>query len=251
MDHKFIFSPSVVFLPLFFVLSIWIVFWIEVTFHLNFSTYGVLPRTISGLIGIVCSPFIHYNIEHLVNNSIPLLLLLAALRFFYRNQAYKIIFFGVLLSGLITWLIGRQNYHIGASSLIYVLVSFMFFKGIQTKYYRLVALSFTIILLYGGMVWYIFPHPELTETVSISWEGHLAGFITGLLFAKIFKTEEYHKPFVYDWEQPDYVPAHDDFIHCFDDNGNFIDPVFEVVADEQIADLVDVSIVYEYKDVIK
>ena len=95
--------------------------------------------------------------------------------------------YGILLSGIITWVIGRNSYHIGASSLIYVLVSFIFFKGLMTQYYRLMALSLTVVMIYGGMVWYIFP--EIDKTIS--WEGHLAGFIAGFVFATIYKTPNY------------------------------------------------------------
>ena len=109
-------------------------------------------------------------------------MLLAALRYFYREHALKVIVYGILLSGFFTWLIGRESYHIGASGLIYVLVSFIFFKGIQTGYYRLVALSLMVVVLYGSMIWYIFPDVE----EGISWEGHLGGFIAGLLFSRIF-----------------------------------------------------------------
>ena len=93
-----------------------------------------------------------------------------------------VICYGILLSGFITWVVGRTNFHIGASGLIYVLVSFIFFKGIQTKYYRLIALSLSVILLYGGMIWYVFPDVDKT----ISWEGHLAGLITGFFFAAYY-----------------------------------------------------------------
>lgn len=218
MDKNFKFSNSVVGLPLFFVVFLWLVYWVEVRFHFDFSDNGILPRTFSGLQGIVFSPFIHANLEHLYNNSIPLLVLLAAIRFFYRKQAYQVIGYGILLSGFITWVIGRQNYHIGASSLIYVLVSYIFFKGIQTKYYRLVALSLTVIVLYGGMVWYVFPSVDKT----ISWEGHLAGFITGFVFSVIYKTPEYNKPIFYNWEDPNFDPQEDEFMKHFDQNGNFV-----------------------------
>src|SRR5690606_6024302 len=116
------------------------------------------------------------------NNTIPLFVLTMALFYFYRKIAWKVILYGILLSGLITWLIGRPANHIGASGLIYVLVSFIFFKGIFAKNYRLVALSLLVIFLYGSLIWYVFPVKE-----HMSWEGHLGGLITGFVFALFFR----------------------------------------------------------------
>jgi membrane associated rhomboid family serine protease len=217
-DTNFKFTPQVVLLPFFFVLSMWVVFWAEARFNLNLGHYGIFPRTMEGLRGIIFGPFIHGNLEHIYNNSIPILILLAALSYFYHELTLKVVFFGIILSGLITWIIGRENYHIGASGLIYVLVSFIFFKGIMTKYYRLVALSLLVIFIYGSMIWYVFPDIE----AGISWEGHLGGLISGFVFAIYFKTAEYKKLIRYDWERPDYNAAEDKFLQRFDENGNFI-----------------------------
>ena len=224
-DNHFKYTNSVIAFPLFFVLFLWFVYWLEIKFDFDFTENGILPRTLSGLQGIVFSPFVHADIEHLYNNSIPLLILLAALRYFYARQSVAVISNGIVLSGLITWVIGRDSYHIGASSLIYVLVSFIFFKGIQTKYYRLVALSLAVIVIYGGMVWYIFPKVE----EKISWEGHLAGLITGFVLSIFYKTPEYKKIIKYDWEHPDFDPQEDKFMQRFDENGNFVNiPIVEL-----------------------
>lgn len=217
-DNHFKFSATVILLPFMFVLSLWIVFWTDRTFNLNLNDFGIYPRTLEGLRGIFLSPFLHGSMEHLYNNSIPLLILLAALRYFYREQFWSVFTFGILLSGFITWVIGRESYHIGASGLIYVLVSFIFFKGIRTKYYRLVALSLLVISIYGSMVWYIFPNIE----EGISWEGHLAGLITGFVFSVAVKTPEYRKMIKYEWERPDFDPSEDKFLQRFDENGNFV-----------------------------
>jgi len=217
-QKPFLFSTSVIAWPLFFVLAMWIVFWVEVRFKVDFGDYGILPRSWSGLRGILLSPFLHGDIKHLYNNSIPLLFLIALLRYFYREVSLQVLIFGILVSGLGTWIIGRENYHIGASGLIYVLVSFIFFKGVQTKYYRLVALSLVIVMLYGGTIWYIFPEVDN----QISWEGHLAGFITGFLFSILYKAEKYKKPIRYEWEKPNFNPELDPFMKHFDENGNFV-----------------------------
>lgn len=254
MDNNFKFSTSVIGLPVLFLMLIWFVSWLEVYFHLDFLDNGIFPRTLFGLQGIIFSPFIHANFEHLLNNSSAILILFAAIRYFYRKISYQIIIYGILFSGLLTWIIGRPSYHIGASGLIYVLISFIFFKGIQTKFYRLVALSFTVVLLYGGMIWYIFPHPEVGSKISISWEGHLSGFFTGIFFCFIFKTPEYHKPIFYEWENPDFNPEEDDFMKCFDENGNFIDKI--PVSDSDFTDLEENQVlsadtnhyIYHYKE---
>lgn len=217
-QKPFLFSTSVIAWPLFFVLAMWMVFWVEVRFKVDFGDYGILPRSWSGLRGILLSPFLHGDIKHLYNNSIPLLFLIALLRYFYREVSLQVLIFGILVSGLGTWIIGRENYHIGASGLIYVLVSFIFFKGVQTKYYRLVALSLVIVMLYGGTIWYIFPEVDN----QISWEGHLAGFITGFLFSILYKAEKYKKPIRYEWEKPNFNPELDPFMKHFDENGNFV-----------------------------
>ncbi|MBS7255386.1 rhomboid family intramembrane serine protease [Flavobacterium branchiicola] len=229
-DNHFKFSYAVIGLPVFFVLFLWIVYWFQIRFDFDFYQNGIYPRDFSGLQGILFSPFIHENISHLYNNSIPLLVLLAAMQFFYPKQTVAVIGYGILFSGLITWIIGRENYHIGASGLIYVLVSFIFFKGIQTGYYRLVALSLSIILLYGGMIWYVFPDVDAT----ISWEGHLAGFITGFVLSLFYKTPEYAKPIVYDWQKPDFKPEEDAFMKHFDENGNFVNTKVEEVEEETL-----------------
>ena len=229
------------------VIALWILFWVDIRFHLNLGQLGIFPRTFFGLIGIVCSPFLHGNLEHLYNNSIPLLILLTALRYFYRDLFFKIMINGILLSGFITWIIGRDSIHIGASSLIYVLASFIFFKGIMTKYYRLVALSLLVVLVYGSMVWYIFPNIQ----EGISWEGHLAGLVTGFIFAISFKTPEYKKLIKYDWEHPDFNSAEDKFMQRFDENGNFVNlPKIEIeeksVVENPLFYISDSNINYEY-----
>ena len=216
-QQSFRFSTDVIGYPIAFVLLIWIVFWVEVRFGYRLNNLGVFPRTFSGLRGVIFSPFIHGSLEHLYHNSTPLLVLSTALFYFYRAIAWKVILYGILISGLFTWGIGSTGYHIGASGLIYVLMSFMLFKGIFSKHYRLTALSFIVIFLYGSMLWYVFPIKE-----NMSWEGHLSGLLVGFAFALIFKTS-IAKPPKYIWEEAHYDESQDPFLQQFDEAGNFIE----------------------------
>jgi len=234
--EHFKFSTGVIAYPIMFVLIIWLVFWFEVRFGVNFSKYGVYPLSLKGLRGVVLSPFIHGDIQHIYHNTIPLFVLSTALFYFYRPIAWKILFFGIFFSGFLTWCIGRPSYHIGASGLIYVLVSFTFFKGVFAKHYRLIALSLLVIFLYGSMIWYAIPIEK-----GISWEGHLSGLITGLLFALFFR-KEIAKPKKYAWEQEDYNEDDDPFLKHFDEDGNFIETLETEEGQEQL------DINYTYKE---
>lgn len=211
-EPNFIFKPKVVVIPLGVIFLIWIIYYIEISFGLNFNQYGIYPKSFVGLRGILFSPFIHSDASHLVNNSVPLVVMLACLYYFYEKIANKVLFMGLILTGLLTWGLGRPSYHIGASGVVYLLVSFIFFSGILRKYYRLIALSLIVVFLYGSMVWYIFPMEE-----RISWEGHLSGFLVGFIFAFIFRKKgPQQKDFIY--------TKNEEFESLFDEHGTFISP---------------------------
>ena len=205
------FSTQVLLVPFLFTFLIWFVYWVEIQFSYNFTKVGILPRNLSGLKGVLFSPFIHSDTNHLFNNSIPLFVLLSFLIYFYRSVYIKVLFFGGLLSGLLTWVIAREAFHIGASGIVYLLFSFVFFSGIIKKQFQLVAVSLIVIFLYGSMIWYVFPIKE-----GISWEGHLSGFVVGVIFAYIFKQKGIVKE-EYEFKQTD-------FDLLFDDHGNFNPP---------------------------
>lgn len=234
-NKHFQFSNTVLLVPLVGILSIWTVYWMEVKFGFNFNEYGIYPRRLSGLRGIVFGPFVHGSVEHLYNNTIPLAVLTSFLVYFYRNAAFKTLLLGILLSGALTWLIGRPSYHIGASGVIYVLASFIFFKGVIAKHFRLIALSLVVVFIYGSMIWYIFPVKD-----GISWEGHLSGFVTGLLLALTTKVQV---PSVkkYEWELEDYNEENDPFLKQFDQDGNFIEIQPEIENEEPV------KVTYHYK----
>ncbi len=234
------FSNDVIVYPLLILLLMVIVFWVESQFNYNFNYLGIYPRKFEGLRGILFGPFIHGDRKHLFNNSIPLLVLTTALFYFYRPIRWKVLIYGVLLTGLLTWFIGRPSHHIGVSGVIYMLTSFLMFRGIFSKQYQLTALSFAVIFIYGGLIWYVFPVEE-----KISWEGHLSGFVVGILFAIVFNKETL-KNNKYAWEKENYKPEDDLFMQQFDDDGNFIETQ-PIIEEEEIESPNQVEVNYTFK----
>ncbi len=213
MDKNlFKFHKNALLIPLIAVITIWLVYYIEIKFGFNFNKWGIYPKSFKGLRGVVLSPLIHSDTKHLINNTVPLAVLLSGLYFFYQKIATKVLLFGLLFTGILTWSFARPAYHIGASGIIYFLVSFIFFSGIFRKYYRLVALSLIVVFLYGSMVWYIFPVKE-----RISWEGHLSGFVVGFLVAFLFRRMG---PQIEKFE----FSENEEFDQLFDEEGNFNPP---------------------------
>ena len=228
-QQHFKYSNSIIVYPLILVFLIWLVYWYQIRIDSGIRHYGIQPHKMEGLLGVFTSPFLHSGISHLYNNSIPLLVLSMALFFFYNKIAWRVLFYGMLCSGILTWIIGKSGNHIGASGVIYVLVSFMFFKGILAKHYRLIALSLIIIFFYGSMIWYVFPIKD-----NMSWEGHLSGLITGVILAFAFR-KQIAKPERYIWESETYNEHDDPFMKHFDENGNFI----EIPPEEHLENDID------------
>jgi membrane associated rhomboid family serine protease len=179
---------------LIFVAALWAVYAMELYSGFSLAEFGVRPRDPGGLKGIITSPFLHGDLKHLTSNSVPMLVLLTGLIYFYRQLAAKVLLGVWLLGGFWLWLGGRDSYHIGASGLIYGLTAFLFFSGVFRRDTRLMALSMLVVFLYGGMVWGLFPLFR-----QVSWEAHLFGAVAGLMMAWVFRTEGPQKK-VYEWE---------------------------------------------------
>jgi membrane associated rhomboid family serine protease len=177
------FIHSLIF-PLFFLLILWLIKLSENISGTNLTFLGVYPHKLHGSIGILTAPLIHSNLKHLVNNSVPLLILSVGTFYFYRPLGYKVFFLTWLMTGLWVWCGGREAYHIGASGIVYGLAFFLFFSGTFRKIPELAALSLVVVFLYGSMIWGIFPFVP-----DISWESHLSGGLAGLILAILFRNE--------------------------------------------------------------
>lgn len=182
------------FFPFIFVFIIWGVKIYEVFLKTSFIHYGIYPQEINGLKGVIFAPFIHKDLQHLLNNSLPILILGSMICFFYKKIFPKIFFWLFFITGLWTWSIGRPCFHIGASGFIYSLASFIFLSGIIRKNPRLSAASLIVIFLYGSLFWGMFP-----VEITISWEGHLSGFLAGI-FVAIYYRKEGPSQKKYSWE---------------------------------------------------
>lgn len=171
------------FVSMMFILLLVLIHFFEVEMSLDFHRLGVFPRKPEGLVGIITHPLIHSSWKHLATNSVSLFILLSCLLYFYKDWAYAILSIIWVGTGIILFLIGRASWHIGASGIIYGMAFFFFFSGIFSKTKYMIAISLLIAFLYGSMVWSITPHFVKPE---ISWEGHLAGAVMGIITAIFF-----------------------------------------------------------------
>lgn len=166
--------------PLFLIFILYIFKILEAGMDWDFSHLGIYPMETRGLTGIFTHPLTHSNFSHLFANTLPLFFLSWCLFYFYREIADRIFMLIWLGGGLLTFIIGKPGWHIGASGLIYGLAFFLFFSGILRKYVPLIAISLLVTFLYGGIVWHMFPY---FSPANMSWEGHLSGGVMGTLCA--------------------------------------------------------------------
>ncbi|MEO1053241.1 MAG: rhomboid family intramembrane serine protease [Bacteroidota bacterium] len=167
------------------VFLMWLIFVIDTFLSLGLNSYGIVPRTQTGLIGVLTSPLLHGGLLHLVSNTFPLLFLGAVLFFFFNNIARQVFFSCYFMTGLLVWLFARGGAnHIGASGLVYGLAFFLIFYGLFRRDVKSLFISLIIIILYNGLFFGILPSSYNTR---ISWESHLFGGLVGLGNAIIYR----------------------------------------------------------------
>ncbi|OGU54826.1 MAG: rhombosortase [Ignavibacteria bacterium RBG_13_36_8] len=184
-------------LPITFITLIWVIKIAEIVIGVSFINFGIYPREIKGLIGIISLPLIHADWNHLLSNTLPILFLGTGIYYFYPLSSKKVILIIYLFTGILVWLFARPTYHIGASGLIYGLAAFLFFSGLIRRDKRAITLALLVTFFYGSLIWGVLPVDP-----GISWEGHLFGALTGIICAFIFRKSDPYKR--YDWEdEPD------------------------------------------------
>ena len=199
--EKKIFKLSLI-IPFLFLIIIWLVKISETVSGLSFAEFGMVPRTIKGIRGILLSPLIHSDFKHLVANSTSFFVLAAALFFFYRKVALKVFIINYFMAGLLLWLGGREAIHIGASGIIYGMAAFLFLSGVLMKDLRLLTISLIVVFMYGSMIWGLFPFDP-----HVSWDGHVMGAVSGTVLSLLYyKQGPPVKTFEEDDEEDDEVP---------------------------------------------
>ncbi len=155
----------------------------------HWGAWGILPRRVSGLVGVLTGPFIHGDWGHLISNSIPLLVMGGTMYSFYQKSFYQSMIWIFILSGLGTWCIGRSSFHIGFSGVIYGMLTYVLFSGIFRKSKSSIVMSLIFLSIYTGYFSGVVP-----GEINVSWEGHLSGAIAGMLVAYLYKdSKEEHE----------------------------------------------------------
>lgn len=165
-----------------FVAIFWILEFInQFVFGDRLDAFGIIPRNIIGLRGIIFAPFLHANFSHLIANTVPFIVLSWFVMLQHTRDFFIVTITTMLVGGLGVWLIAPPNsVTIGASILIFGYLGFMLLRGYFQKNLPSILLSLIVVFLYGGMLWGVLP-----SNPHISWQGHLFGFLGGVLAAKI------------------------------------------------------------------
>jgi len=168
-----------------FIAALWVIEFVDVSiFHGGLDRLGILPRTGSGLLGILAAPFLHGGWDHLAGNTIGILLLGGLTMAIGRREFITVTLAGALVGGLGTWLFGRYSVHIGASGLVFAYLGYLLLRGWYDRRFGSIALALGVGWFYGGMVFGMIP--GITPS-HISWEGHLFGFIGGVVAARLLR----------------------------------------------------------------
>ena len=178
-----------------FVAGLVLVHFVGWALGLDLQRFGVHPRDAEALTGILAAPLLHADFAHLVSNALPLLIGGTALLYLYPDSSRFVLPAVYLGSGFVVWLAGRDSIHIGASGLVYGIVSYVFVAGLLRRDRRAWAASLLVALLYGAMVWGVLP-----IKVGVSWETHLAAAVIGVLLAYALRQRDVPPRKRYSWE---------------------------------------------------
>ena len=165
-----------------FVSLLWLLELVDTFLLLGYlDRFGIRPREVEGLWGILTAPFLHGGIGHLTANTGPLLVLGWFVMWRRTRDWFVVALIGSVIGGLGVWLVGASNsIHIGASILCFAFLGYLMLRGWFDRRVVPIVGSIVIAVLYGGLLFGVLP-----GRAGVSWEGHLFGFIGGIVAARL------------------------------------------------------------------
>jgi membrane associated rhomboid family serine protease len=179
---------KITYTALFFVFIIWIVELVNLFMNHNLVIFGIYPRKLDGLIGILISPIIHGSITHTISNTLPLFFLSGFMVLIQKNRFMLVNFLIVICSGVLIWLFARNSYHVGSSGLIFGYFGAIIMHAYIKRNFLSIFILILILLSYGSTI--LFGLLPLNQ--FISYESHLFGLISGLVV--VYFMEKYTHP---------------------------------------------------------
>ena len=160
------------------VAVMWFLEIIDVPLDGELDGYGIRPRELGGLDGVVFAPFLHAGFDHLVANTLPFVILGGVIALGSTKHFAQVTIIAGLICGLGTWLTGQSHsIHLGASGLIFGYLTYLIVRGFYARRASYIVIGLVIAVVYGGVLWGVLPSP------GISWQGHLFGAIGGVVAA--------------------------------------------------------------------
>lgn len=169
-----------------FVAIMWVLELVDIWFFRQaLNVYGIFPREIIGLRGILFAPFLHAGLPHLISNTIPFLVLGWFVMLQETSDFFIVTAITMLVSGVGVWLFGATGLHVGASGVIFGYLGFLLARGYFERNFPSILLSILVGIFYGGAIWGVLPIRQ-----GVSWEGHLFGFVGGVIAASFLTREK-------------------------------------------------------------
>jgi membrane associated rhomboid family serine protease len=182
-------SPTALTPVLVMLAVMWVSELVDVVLDGRLDRFGIRPRRADGLDGIVAAPFLHDGFGHLVANSVPFLLLGAAIAIGALRRFVLVVLIVGAVGGVGTWLTGPSNsIHIGASGLVFGFLTYLLVRGVFARNLWYLLGGIVVFMIYGGVLWGVLPAP------GISWQGHLFGAVGGVVAAWALHADHAREP---------------------------------------------------------
>jgi membrane associated rhomboid family serine protease len=147
----------------------------------DLDQFGIEPRDVDGLVGIVTAPFLHADFAHLIGNTVPFLLLGAAIALSGLVRVVAATAVIAVVGGAGTWLVAPSDTeHIGASGIVFGYASYLIARGLYSRNLVHLAVAVIVIGVYGTTLLF-----GLVPTDGVSWQGHLFGAVGGVVAARL------------------------------------------------------------------